>query len=67
MKHDSKTQTACDEDGPCDAATDLDRLSPMREDCASAKRWLADNAEALASSNLFVEASGLPLARHRQF
>jgi len=31
------------------------------------ERWLKDNARALASSNAYVEANGLPLARHRQF
>lgn len=31
------------------------------------ERWLKDNITALASSNAFVEANGLPLARHRQF
>jgi len=31
------------------------------------ERWLKDNASALASSNAYVEANGLPLARHRQF
>jgi antitoxin CcdA len=29
--------------------------------------WLAENAEALASSNAFAEANGLPLAALRQF
>jgi antitoxin CcdA len=31
------------------------------------QKWLDDNAGALASSNAYVEANGLPLARHRQF
>lgn len=31
------------------------------------ERWLKDNAAALASSNAYIEANGLPLARHRQF
>jgi len=31
------------------------------------ERWLEENASALASSNAYVEANGLPLARHRQF
>lgn len=31
------------------------------------KKWLQDNASALKSSNAYVEANGLPLARHRQF
>ena len=30
-------------------------------------RWLKENANALTSSNAYVEANGLPLARHRQF
>ncbi len=32
-----------------------------------AQRWLAENEQAIAASNRFVEAHGLPLARHRQF
>ncbi|WP_368902045.1 type II toxin-antitoxin system CcdA family antitoxin [Escherichia coli] len=28
---------------------------------------MAENAEALASSNAWVEANGLPLSRHRPF
>lgn len=31
------------------------------------QQWLEENAEALASSNAYVDANGLPLARHRQF
>ena len=31
------------------------------------ENWLKDNARALASSNAYIEANGLPLARHRQF
>ena len=31
------------------------------------EKWLKENAGALASSNAYVEANGLPLARHRQF
>ena len=31
------------------------------------EKWLKENAQALASSNAYVEANGLPLARHRQF
>lgn len=31
------------------------------------KEWLKQNARALASSNAYVEANGLPLAHHRQF
>jgi antitoxin CcdA len=29
--------------------------------------WLAENKDALASSNAFVERHGLPLARYRRF
>lgn len=31
------------------------------------EKWLKESAGALASSNAYVEANGLPLARHRQF
>lgn len=31
------------------------------------EKWLKESAKALASSNAYVEANGLPLARHRQF
>ena len=31
------------------------------------EKWLKENVRALASSNSYVEANGLPLARHRQF
>lgn len=31
------------------------------------ENWLKENSKALASSNAFVEANGLPLAKHRQF
>lgn len=31
------------------------------------EKWLKENASALASSSAYVEANGLPLARHRQF
>ena len=31
------------------------------------QKWLKENAGALASSNAYFEANGLPLARHRQF
>ena len=34
---------------------------------AEAKRWREDNAEAIASSNDYVERHGLPLAKYRQF
>lgn len=32
-----------------------------------AERWLADNREAVESSNAYVEEHGLPLARYRGF
>jgi antitoxin CcdA len=32
-----------------------------------ARRWRAENAEAIAASNAFVEEHGLPLTGHRQF
>ena len=32
-----------------------------------AERWMDENRVALASSNAFVEARGLPLAGNRQF
>lgn len=31
------------------------------------KRWLEENRKALASSNSYVEAHGLPLAKHRPY
>ena len=31
------------------------------------ERWLAENADALQSSNQFVEQHGLPLTRYRKF
>jgi antitoxin CcdA len=31
------------------------------------ERWLVENAEALQSSNEFVEQHGLPLAKYRNF
>ena len=31
------------------------------------QQWLKENAAALASSNAYVEANGLPLIQHRQF
>jgi antitoxin CcdA len=34
---------------------------------ARAEQWRRDNAEALASSNRWVEANGLPLDRYRRF
>ena len=34
---------------------------------ARAERWLAENRRSLAASNAWVEANGLPLAKHRLF
>ena len=34
---------------------------------ARGDRWRAENAEAIASSNSWVEQHGLPLARYRAF
>ncbi|WP_170543922.1 type II toxin-antitoxin system CcdA family antitoxin [Ruegeria conchae] len=34
---------------------------------AKAEQWQAENAEALQSSNSYVEKHGLPLERFRQF
>jgi antitoxin CcdA len=34
---------------------------------ARAKRWLEENMAALESSNAWVEANGLPLAKYRLF
>jgi antitoxin CcdA len=34
---------------------------------ARAARWQTENAEALASSNAWVQANGLPLARYQPF
>lgn len=31
------------------------------------RQWLEENASSLESSNAYVEAKGLPLAKHRQF
>lgn len=39
----------------------------MEIDAIKAQRWREENAEALASSNDYVERHGLPLARFRRF
>lgn len=31
------------------------------------QQWLRDNSAAMESSNRYVDANGLPLARHRRF
>jgi len=33
----------------------------------AAKRWIEENAEAIRSSNEYVEKHGLPLAKYRMF
>ncbi|RJF79334.1 post-segregation antitoxin CcdA [Azospirillum cavernae] len=38
------------------------QITELRE-----KRWLDENRAALASSNAYVEAHGLPLAKHRPY
>jgi antitoxin CcdA len=51
----------------------LDVSSPSEQSSArlivdeQAHRWRRENAEALGSSNAFVEHRGLPLASFRQF
>jgi post-segregation antitoxin CcdA len=66
MEHDPKTQQSCDREKPADAAH-FQRLAPTSGERGSAESWLAENAEALSSSNSFVEMWSLPLAKHRQF
>jgi len=39
-----------------------DRIAELR-----AERWRTENADALTSSNGYVEKNGLPLARYRRF
>ncbi|MGQ9366147.1 type II toxin-antitoxin system CcdA family antitoxin [Azospirillum sp. ST 5-10] len=39
-----------------------DQIAELRD-----KRWLEENREALESSNTYVEAYGLPLAKHRPY
>lgn len=34
---------------------------------ARRERWLAENAQALESSNAWVDANGLPMSAHRRF
>ena len=52
----------CGKESECDMAETVDNFKrPERE------QWLRDNAIALESSNAYIEANGLPLARHRQF
>ncbi|MFA7668886.1 MAG: type II toxin-antitoxin system CcdA family antitoxin, partial [Burkholderiaceae bacterium] len=34
---------------------------------ARSELWLAENQEAIESSNAYVEKHGLPLAKHRMF
>jgi antitoxin CcdA len=39
-----------------------EQIAELRE-----KRWLEENREALDSSNAYIEAHGLPLAKHRPY
>jgi antitoxin CcdA len=39
-----------------------EQIAELRE-----KRWLEENREALESSNAYIEAHGLPLAKHRPY
>jgi antitoxin CcdA len=39
-----------------------EQIAELRE-----KRWLEENREALGSSNAYIEAHGLPLAKHRPY
>ena len=45
------------------------RLPRLAQEVAAAKekRWLEENAAALDAANAYVEARGIPLARHRKF
>ncbi|WP_156103354.1 type II toxin-antitoxin system CcdA family antitoxin [Sphingobium herbicidovorans] len=48
----------------------MDRSRPAisaKQDAKRATQWREDNAEALRSSNTYVEVWGLPLSRHGQF
>jgi antitoxin CcdA len=39
-----------------------EQIAELRE-----KRWLEENREALDTSNAYIEAHGLPLAKHRPY
>ena len=45
------------------AGAGLERAVPKKR----AERWIAENADAMASYNLLLEGRGLPLAKHRLF
>lgn len=45
----------------------LDEVECERVLAVCAKSWLAENRDALASSNAFVEMKGLPLGRYRNY
>ena len=51
----------------CKPTASGNKVSPSAEAVKRRRRerWLEDNADALASSNVYVEAHGLPLARYR--
>jgi antitoxin CcdA len=46
---------------------DRGRALGDRIDKPNDERWLEENREALESSNAYVEALGLPLAKHRPY
>jgi antitoxin CcdA len=39
-----------------------EQIAELRDKC-----WLEENREAIESSNAYVEAHGLPLAKHRPY
>lgn len=47
--------------------TAVTRLGALLDSQDSHERWLAENRDALKSSDTFVEQHGLPLARYRGF
>jgi post-segregation antitoxin (ccd killing protein) len=54
---------------PPDGADGADGLSSSAATQAETRRriWRAENRQAMASWNSYVEANGIPLAQHRQF
>ncbi|MDG3444155.1 type II toxin-antitoxin system CcdA family antitoxin [Nitrospirillum amazonense] len=52
-----------DEKVPCDYRPTA--RTPVNKEQAA--QWLADNKDAIADWNAFVEKNGLPLADYRQF
>lgn len=47
--------------------TEVGRTDAVETEPRSSDSWLSENREALAGSNAYVEAHGLPLARYRCF